>query len=82
MPVYDYICKDCQKSFELVLTLSEHDKDNICSLWFDHGLNDANGATEMLAPFDALRMSYPVSTRVNLVKNDEPDCAAPIQAAE
>ena len=37
----------------------------------------------MLAPFDALRMKcYPVSTRVNLVKNDEPDCAAPIQAAE
>ena len=29
MPVYDYICKDCQHSFELVLTLSEHDKDNI-----------------------------------------------------
>jgi putative FmdB family regulatory protein len=29
MPVYDYICKDCQKSFELVLTLSEHDKGNI-----------------------------------------------------
>jgi putative SOS response-associated peptidase YedK len=54
-----------------------------CDLWFDHGLNDANGVTEMLAPFDALRMKcYPVSTRVNLVKNDEPDCAAPIQAAE
>lgn len=29
MPVYDYICKDCQKSFELVLTLTEHDKENI-----------------------------------------------------
>ena len=29
MPVYDYVCKDCQHSFELVLTLSEHDKDNI-----------------------------------------------------
>ena len=29
MPVYDYICKDCQKSFELVLTLAEHDKDKI-----------------------------------------------------
>jgi putative FmdB family regulatory protein len=29
MPVYDYICKDCQHSFELVLTLSEHDQDNI-----------------------------------------------------
>ena len=29
MPVYDYVCNDCQKSFELVLTLSEHDKDQI-----------------------------------------------------
>ncbi len=29
MPVYDYICKKCQKSFELVLTLGEHDRNNI-----------------------------------------------------
>ena len=29
MPVYDYVCKDCQKSFELVLTLGEHDKGEI-----------------------------------------------------
>jgi putative FmdB family regulatory protein len=25
MPVYDYICKDCHKSFEVVLTLAEHE---------------------------------------------------------
>jgi putative FmdB family regulatory protein len=29
MPVYDYICKKCRKSFELILTLREHDKSNI-----------------------------------------------------
>jgi putative FmdB family regulatory protein len=29
MPTYDYVCKDCQKSFELVLTLGEHDKSDI-----------------------------------------------------
>jgi putative FmdB family regulatory protein len=29
MPVYDYICNDCNKSFEKVLTLNEHDTDNI-----------------------------------------------------
>ena len=29
MPIYDYVCKDCQKSFELVLTLREHDKSHI-----------------------------------------------------
>jgi putative FmdB family regulatory protein len=29
MPVYDYLCKDCHKEFEKVLTLNEHDKDQI-----------------------------------------------------
>jgi putative FmdB family regulatory protein len=29
MPVYDYICHDCNKSFETVLTLKEHDKEKI-----------------------------------------------------
>ena len=29
MPVYDYLCKDCHNSFELVLTIPEHDKDNV-----------------------------------------------------
>ncbi|MDR3748425.1 MAG: zinc ribbon domain-containing protein, partial [Acidobacteriota bacterium] len=29
MPVYDYVCKKCQKSFELVLTLSEYEKGDI-----------------------------------------------------
>ena len=25
MPVYDYVCLDCHKTFETVLTLDEHD---------------------------------------------------------
>ena len=25
MPVYDYLCKDCNKTFERILTLHEHD---------------------------------------------------------
>ncbi len=29
MPVYDYVCHACQKEFEKVLTLNEHDKDQI-----------------------------------------------------
>ncbi len=29
MPIYDYVCKDCHKSFEKVLTLVEHDKELI-----------------------------------------------------
>ncbi|HVO82399.1 MAG TPA: zinc ribbon domain-containing protein [Terriglobales bacterium] len=30
MPVYDYICLDCHKSFEKVLTLTEHDQPVSC----------------------------------------------------
>lgn len=30
MPVYDYRCKDCHKTFELVLTLTEHERDVCC----------------------------------------------------
>jgi len=30
MPVYDYVCNDCHKSFELVLTLKEHDDRIVC----------------------------------------------------
>jgi putative FmdB family regulatory protein len=29
MPIYDYQCHDCEKTFELVLTLGEHDKSEI-----------------------------------------------------
>jgi putative FmdB family regulatory protein len=29
MPVYDYICKDCQKPFEKILTLTEHDAEKL-----------------------------------------------------
>ena len=28
MPLYDYVCLDCHKSFETSLTLNEHDKKN------------------------------------------------------
>jgi len=28
MPVYDYVCLDCHKPFEVILTLNEHDKEN------------------------------------------------------
>jgi putative FmdB family regulatory protein len=30
MPVYDYVCNDCHKTFELVLTLKEHDANVKC----------------------------------------------------
>ena len=30
MPVYDYVCHDCHKIFEVILTLKEHEVDAKC----------------------------------------------------
>jgi len=30
MPVYDYLCHDCHKEFERVLTLTEHEGQVAC----------------------------------------------------
>ena len=50
-------------------------------LWLDPGFGRADALKEMLSPFDAKLMKrYPVSTRVNDVKNDDPECAAALQA--
>ena len=47
--------------------------------WLDPGVKDDTTVMEMLHPYDAHQMKrYPVSTRVNLVKNDDSDCAAAI----
>jgi len=29
MPVYDYLCQNCHKSFERVLTIREHDSSKV-----------------------------------------------------
>lgn len=29
MPLYEYVCKDCHKTFELALTLQEHEKGTV-----------------------------------------------------
>jgi putative FmdB family regulatory protein len=29
MPSYEYACKECKKSFTLILTMSEHDKKRV-----------------------------------------------------
>ena len=30
MPVYDYVCNDCHKTFELILTLRQHEAEAKC----------------------------------------------------
>src|SRR5208337_1738429 len=49
-------------------------------LWLDPGFKNVKALAEILAPFDATQMrSFPVSTRINAVANDDPDCVAPWQ---
>ena len=48
-------------------------------LWLDPDFKDLASLSEMLKPFNAALMKrYPVSTRVNTPKNDDPECAAEI----
>lgn len=47
-------------------------------LWLDPGFRDVEALAEFLVPFDASKMrSFPVSTRVNAVTNDDPECVVP-----
>ena len=52
-------------------------------LWLDPGFRCTKALTAMLGPFDATLMRrYPVSTRVNFVRNDDPECAAALEAVD
>jgi putative SOS response-associated peptidase YedK len=52
-------------------------------LWLDPGMNDLKIISELLRPYDAKSMrSYPVSTRINHVANDDEECSQPVQIAE
>jgi putative SOS response-associated peptidase YedK len=47
--------------------------------WLDPAFTRVDAFQEVLRPLDATLMKgYPVSKRVNFVKNDDPDCAAEI----
>ncbi len=47
-------------------------------LWLDPGFNDVKALAEVLVPFDAAQMKcFPVSTRINSVTNDDPECVVP-----
>jgi putative SOS response-associated peptidase YedK len=52
-------------------------------LWLDPGITDPARIVDLLAPYDAQLMKrYPVSTRVNSVKNDDQECAREIKLAD
>src|SRR5216683_2862980 len=51
-------------------------------LWLDPGMTNVEAVSEMLKPYDARTMrSYPVSTRVNYVANDDAQCSTPVELA-
>ena len=52
-------------------------------LWLDPGMNTVSELSKLLVPFDAKSMrSYPVSTRINYVANDDEECSRPVEVAE
>jgi putative SOS response-associated peptidase YedK len=71
------------------LTAPDHDRmpvildPDIYDLWLDPGMKDVHAMSDMLKPYDArLMRSYPVSTRINSVVNDDPQCAAPVELSQ
>jgi putative SOS response-associated peptidase YedK len=52
-------------------------------LWLDPGMTNVEAASDLLKPFDAGQMrSYPVSSRVNNVANDDVECSMPVEIVE
>jgi putative SOS response-associated peptidase YedK len=65
---------DVQDRMPVILPTASYD------LWLDPGFRDSGATTEMLKPYDAGQMRrYAVSTRVNNVANDGPECSEPIE---
>jgi putative SOS response-associated peptidase YedK len=49
-------------------------------LWLDPGMQNVAVISELLKPYDArLMRSYPISTRINHVANDDEDCSRHIE---
>ncbi len=49
-------------------------------LWLDPGMKNVSAASDLLKPYDArLMRCFPVSSRINQVANDDPECCAPVE---
>lgn len=71
------------------VTSTVHDRmpvilDRECyELWLDPGMQNVAAVSELLKPYDArLMRSYPISTRINHVANDDEDCSHRVEIAE
>jgi putative SOS response-associated peptidase YedK len=58
----------------VILERDSHD------LWLDPGMKNMGAASDLLKPYDALKMKcYPVSTRINHAANDDEECSKPVE---
>jgi putative SOS response-associated peptidase YedK len=72
-----------------VVTATVHDRMPVIlsresyDLWLDPGVTNLQVVSELLKAYDTNSMrSYPVSTRINYVVNDDEQCSRPIESAE
>jgi putative SOS response-associated peptidase YedK len=64
------LLKDIHDRMPVIIEKDDYD------LWLDPGMTDPAKVADLLKPFDARLMRvYPVSSTVNSVKNDGPECA-------
>ena len=70
------LCADIHDRMPVILP------DDAYDLWLDPGFQKPDDICDLLKPFDAdLMRRFAVSSRVNLVKNDDPECAEAVGAA-
>jgi putative SOS response-associated peptidase YedK len=68
------LCADVHDRMPVILPVGHYD------LWLDPGFKGTDDLKELLHPFEAKLMKrYPVNTRVNLVRNDDPECAVELK---
>jgi putative SOS response-associated peptidase YedK len=71
------LLKDIHDRMPVILKPEDYD------LWLDPGLTDPKQVEQLLKPFDPRLMRvYPVSSAVNKVENDGPQCAQEVNAEE
>jgi putative SOS response-associated peptidase YedK len=71
------LLKDIHARMPVILSPEDYD------LWLDPGVTDPEKVADLLKPFDARKMrKYPVSSAVNRVANDGPECAEAIEITE
>ncbi len=68
------LLKDVHDRMPVILRPEDYD------LWLDPGMKKVEALADLLKPFDARKMRrYPVGTRVNSVKYDDPECAQSVE---